>query len=186
MEEDAGPTVEQPAHETKSGVTELELQFRQDEFVEIDRGDDAVKEKLKDQKVAANNSYAVEMFFCLSLARLACLCTGIIRSHFNISTNLLIKLTITYFVCEHEFFVCVPQYLLLNEVCCSLINKSTAPGQTDWDAEKSVWTRIMQLAKEISVSDPEFLLKVGNHVCKSWFVSFFNMFIKYSTVYQER
>lgn len=85
----------------------------------------------------------------------------------------LIKVTITYFVCEHEVFVCVPQYLLLNEVCCSLINKSTAPGQKDWDAEKSVWTRIMKLAKEISVSDPEFLLKVGNRSCKSWFVSFF-------------
>lgn len=86
---------------------------------------------------------------------------------------LLIKVTIAYFVCEHEFFVCVPQYLLLNEVCCSLVNKSTAPGQKDWDSEKSVWTRIMKLAKEISVSDPEFLLKVGIHVCKSWFVSFF-------------
>ncbi|XP_051276117.1 telomerase protein component 1 [Dicentrarchus labrax] len=52
------------------------------------------------------------------------------------------------------------KYLLLNAVCCSLVNKSTAPGQTDWDAEDSVWTRITNLAKDISVCDPQFLLKV--------------------------
>lgn len=63
MEEDAGPSVEQAVPETELGVTEVELQFRQDEFVEVDRGDDPVKEKLKDKKVAANNLYAAEMFF---------------------------------------------------------------------------------------------------------------------------
>lgn len=67
MEEDAGRTVEQRVHETELGVTELELQFRQDEFAEVDRGDDPVKEKLKDKKVAANNSYAIEMFFVFLL-----------------------------------------------------------------------------------------------------------------------
>lgn len=60
MQEDAGPAVEQPVHDTESGVTDLQLQFRQDEFAEVDRGDDPVKEKLKDEKVAANNSYVVE------------------------------------------------------------------------------------------------------------------------------
>ncbi|XP_035526254.1 telomerase protein component 1 [Morone saxatilis] len=53
------------------------------------------------------------------------------------------------------------KYLLLNEVCCSLVNKSTAPGQTDWDAKDSVWTKITNLAKDISVYDPQFLLKVA-------------------------
>lgn len=67
MGEDAGPTVEQPVHETELGVTGLELQFRQDEFVEVDRGDDPVKEKLKDKKVAANNSYAVDTVFVFVL-----------------------------------------------------------------------------------------------------------------------
>ncbi|XP_037643580.1 telomerase protein component 1 isoform X2 [Sebastes umbrosus] len=53
------------------------------------------------------------------------------------------------------------KYLLLNAVCCSLINKSKAPGQTDWDSEDSVWTKIKSLAKDISVCDPQFLLKVA-------------------------
>ncbi|XP_028988903.1 telomerase protein component 1 [Betta splendens] len=53
------------------------------------------------------------------------------------------------------------KYLLLNAVCCSLVNKNTAPGQKDWDSDKSVWTRIKELGKHISVSDPQFLLKVA-------------------------
>ncbi|XP_035489691.2 telomerase protein component 1 [Scophthalmus maximus] len=53
------------------------------------------------------------------------------------------------------------KYLLLNEVCCSLVSKSTAPGQKEWDSEDGVWTRIINLAKDISVHDPEFLLKVA-------------------------
>ncbi|XP_068460550.1 telomerase protein component 1 [Clinocottus analis] len=53
------------------------------------------------------------------------------------------------------------KYLLLNLVCCSLVNKNTPPGQTGWDSEKSVWTKIKTLAKDISVSDPQFLLKVA-------------------------
>ncbi|XP_042353328.1 telomerase protein component 1 isoform X2 [Plectropomus leopardus] len=53
------------------------------------------------------------------------------------------------------------KYLLLNVVCCSLVNKSTPPGQKDWDSEESVWTKIISLAKDISVSDPQFLLKVA-------------------------
>uniref|UniRef100_A0A8D3AEY2 TROVE domain-containing protein n=1 Tax=Scophthalmus maximus TaxID=52904 RepID=A0A8D3AEY2_SCOMX len=60
-----------------------------------------------------------------------------------------------------HFFVFLPQYLLLNEVCCSLVSKSTAPGQKEWDSEDGVWTRIINLAKDISVHDPEFLLKVA-------------------------
>ncbi|XP_068587704.1 telomerase protein component 1 isoform X2 [Cebidichthys violaceus] len=53
------------------------------------------------------------------------------------------------------------KYLLLNVVCCSLVNKSTAPGQKDWDSKESVWTKIIELAKDISVCDPQFLLKVA-------------------------
>ncbi|XP_056913598.1 telomerase protein component 1 isoform X2 [Takifugu flavidus] len=51
--------------------------------------------------------------------------------------------------------------LLLNAVCCSLVNKSIPPGQKDWDTEKSVWTVIKNIARDISVSDPQFLLKVA-------------------------
>ncbi|XP_028448639.1 telomerase protein component 1 isoform X2 [Perca flavescens] len=53
------------------------------------------------------------------------------------------------------------KYLLLNLVCCSLVNKSTVPGQKDWDSDDSVWTKIINLAKDISVCDPQFLLKVA-------------------------
>ncbi|XP_026169954.1 telomerase protein component 1 [Mastacembelus armatus] len=53
------------------------------------------------------------------------------------------------------------KYLLLNAVCCSLVNKNTAPGQKDWDSENSIWTRIINLAKDISECDPQFLLKVA-------------------------
>uniref|UniRef100_A0A7N6A9P9 TROVE domain-containing protein n=2 Tax=Anabas testudineus TaxID=64144 RepID=A0A7N6A9P9_ANATE len=53
------------------------------------------------------------------------------------------------------------KYLLLNDVCCSLVNKNTAPGQKDWDSGDSVWTRIINLSKDISVSDPQFILKVA-------------------------
>ncbi|XP_010888175.2 telomerase protein component 1 [Esox lucius] len=53
------------------------------------------------------------------------------------------------------------KYLLLNEVCCSLVNKTTAPGQKDWDAEDSIWKRIQNLAIDISTDDPQFLLKVA-------------------------
>ncbi|KAM6989331.1 telomerase protein component 1 [Tautogolabrus adspersus] len=78
------------------------LVIKQEEFPELERGDDKIEEELKDKK-----------------------------------------------------------YLLLNAVCCSLINKSKNPGEKEWDSEKSVWTRIMSLAKDISVSDPQFLLKVA-------------------------
>ncbi|KAJ8268578.1 hypothetical protein COCON_G00137500 [Conger conger] len=53
------------------------------------------------------------------------------------------------------------KYLLLNEVCCSLVNKETSPGQEGWDKEDSQWMRIKSLADLISQSDPEFLLKVA-------------------------
>ncbi|XP_054623593.1 telomerase protein component 1 isoform X2 [Dunckerocampus dactyliophorus] len=53
------------------------------------------------------------------------------------------------------------KYLLLNAVCCSLVNKCAPPGQKDWDSQDSVWTRITNLVKDISVSDPQFVLKVA-------------------------
>ncbi len=46
-------------------------------------------------------------------------------------------------------------------VCCSLVNKSCTPGQKDWDKKRSVWAIIKILATEITIEDPEFLLKVG-------------------------
>lgn len=53
------------------------------------------------------------------------------------------------------------KYLLLNVVCCSLVNKSKPPGQEEWNSEDSVWTRITNLSKDISEHDPQFLLKVA-------------------------
>ncbi|XP_047446201.1 telomerase protein component 1 isoform X2 [Mugil cephalus] len=53
------------------------------------------------------------------------------------------------------------KYHLLNIVCCSLVQKSTSPGQQDWDSEDSVWTKIKKLAEDISVHDSQFLLKVA-------------------------
>lgn len=53
------------------------------------------------------------------------------------------------------------KYLLLNVVCCSLVNKSKPPGQDDWNSEDSVWTRITNLSKDISEHDPHFMLKVA-------------------------
>uniref|UniRef100_A0A8C1DJR2 TROVE domain-containing protein n=1 Tax=Cyprinus carpio carpio TaxID=630221 RepID=A0A8C1DJR2_CYPCA len=51
--------------------------------------------------------------------------------------------------------------ILLNMVCCSLVNKSCTPGQKDWDKKRSVWAVIKVLAAEITTEDPEFLLKVA-------------------------
>ncbi|KAM9789460.1 telomerase protein component 1 [Neosynchiropus ocellatus] len=53
------------------------------------------------------------------------------------------------------------KYRLLNMVCCSLVNKSVPPGATNWDAEDSVWTKITNLVKDVSESDPQFVLKVA-------------------------
>lgn len=58
------------------------------------------------------------------------------------------------------------KYLLLNEVCCSLVNETSAPGANDWDAEDSVWTRMKNLAKDISNKDPQFVLKVAVYTRK--------------------
>ncbi|XP_053738812.1 telomerase protein component 1 isoform X3 [Synchiropus splendidus] len=53
------------------------------------------------------------------------------------------------------------KYLFLNMVCCSLVSKNVPPGATKWDAEDSVWTKITNLVKDISESDPQFVLKVA-------------------------
>ncbi|KAM9469252.1 telomerase protein component 1-like isoform 2-T2 [Clarias gariepinus] len=53
------------------------------------------------------------------------------------------------------------KYKLLNLVCCSLVHKSQSPGQVDWDKEGSVWSEIKLLGTDITLSDPEFLLKVA-------------------------
>ncbi|XP_032388427.1 telomerase protein component 1 isoform X2 [Etheostoma spectabile] len=101
---DARATMELPVLETDSGSQELKqtMVIRQEEFAELERGNENIEEELKDKK-----------------------------------------------------------YLLLNLVCCSLVNKNTAPGQENWDLDNSVWTKIINLAKDISVCDPQFLLKVA-------------------------
>ncbi|XP_066579076.1 telomerase protein component 1 isoform X2 [Amia ocellicauda] len=53
------------------------------------------------------------------------------------------------------------KFLLLNMVCCSVVNKCTAPGQKDWDTEKGIWAKLRALAEDISRQDAEFLLKVA-------------------------
>ncbi|KAL4657224.1 telomerase protein component 1 isoform X1 [Arapaima gigas] len=53
------------------------------------------------------------------------------------------------------------KYLLLNAVCCSLVNKSISPGRQGWDEEERVWMKMKSLAQEISLCDPEFVLKVA-------------------------
>ncbi|XP_057712821.1 telomerase protein component 1 isoform X2 [Corythoichthys intestinalis] len=53
------------------------------------------------------------------------------------------------------------KYLLLNAVCLSLVNKSTAPGQEGWNSEESIWTKITSLVKDIAEFDSEFVLKVA-------------------------
>lgn len=85
--------------------------------------------------------------------------------YLNINLNLktiLPPLSCSLFLPHNLFSSHFPfnQYLLLNEVCCSLVNKNTAPGQKDWDVEESVWKRIQNLSKAISTDDPQFLLKV--------------------------
>ncbi|XP_035764298.1 telomerase protein component 1 [Neolamprologus brichardi] len=101
---DAEKTMDLPVLETELMEQELEQTevVRQEEFGEVERGNEKAEEELKDKK-----------------------------------------------------------YFLLNIVCCSLVNESTAPGQKDWDSEDSVWTRITNLAKDISAYDPQFLLKVA-------------------------
>ncbi|XP_036421241.1 telomerase protein component 1 isoform X2 [Colossoma macropomum] len=51
--------------------------------------------------------------------------------------------------------------LLLNVVCCSLVNKSRAPDQNDWNDKESVWTQLKSIGTEITLADPEFILKVA-------------------------
>ncbi|XP_041946088.1 telomerase protein component 1 [Alosa sapidissima] len=53
------------------------------------------------------------------------------------------------------------KYHLLNAVCGSLVMKTCAPGEGDWDGEEKVWKRVMNLSEDISKKDPEFLLKVA-------------------------
>ncbi|XP_041659793.1 telomerase protein component 1 [Cheilinus undulatus] len=104
VEEDAGSAMDLAVLGTDLGNQELDqaVVINQEEFAELDRGDDTIEEELKDKK-----------------------------------------------------------YLLLNAVCCSLVNKSKNPGEKEWDSEESVWTKITSLGKDISVSDPQFLLKVA-------------------------
>ncbi|KAM9469250.1 telomerase protein component 1-like isoform 2-T2 [Clarias gariepinus] len=62
---------------------------------------------------------------------------------------------------EAEELLKEKKYKLLNVVCCSLVHKSQSPGQVDWDKEGSVWSEIKLLGTDITLSDPEFLLKVA-------------------------
>ncbi|KAL7849289.1 hypothetical protein SRHO_G00209120 [Serrasalmus rhombeus] len=51
--------------------------------------------------------------------------------------------------------------LLLNVVCCSLVNKSRAPDQNDWKDTGSAWTKLKSIGTAITLADPEFILKVA-------------------------
>ncbi|KAL7832341.1 hypothetical protein AOLI_G00298890 [Acnodon oligacanthus] len=51
--------------------------------------------------------------------------------------------------------------LLLNVVCCSLVNKSRAPDQNDWTCKDSVWTQLRSIGTAVTLADPEFVLKVA-------------------------
>ncbi|XP_030629420.1 telomerase protein component 1 [Chanos chanos] len=53
------------------------------------------------------------------------------------------------------------KYRLLNEVCSSLVNKSCTPTSNSRHVESSVWNRIIRLAEDIALKDPQFLLKVA-------------------------
>lgn len=49
-----------------------------------------------------------------------------------------------------------------------MVHKSHFPGQMDWDCSGTVWNSIKLLGTNITLSDPEFLLKV----CLRWCVCF--------------
>lgn len=67
------------------------------------------------------------------------------------------------------------QYLLLNLVCCSLVQKSISPGQLGWNAYGSVWREIKLLGTKITLSDPEFLLKVSLRWCVGFSTIWYGM-----------
>ncbi|XP_041095472.1 telomerase protein component 1 isoform X2 [Polyodon spathula] len=51
--------------------------------------------------------------------------------------------------------------LMLNAVCCSLINRESLPTQADLAEAQSTWSTLKTLAEEISQHDAEFTLKVA-------------------------
>ncbi|XP_066518169.1 telomerase protein component 1-like [Hoplias malabaricus] len=53
------------------------------------------------------------------------------------------------------------KYILLNVVCCSLVNKTIALDSNDWTDKENVWTKLKDLGTEITLTDPEFILKVA-------------------------
>lgn len=71
LEADVEPILEQPGPGTGLGFTQLELPLRQEEFVELDRGEDAAEENLNEKKVATNDSCFIEVAFVFGLAWLA-------------------------------------------------------------------------------------------------------------------
>ncbi|XP_053502261.1 telomerase protein component 1 isoform X2 [Ictalurus furcatus] len=62
---------------------------------------------------------------------------------------------------EHAEILTEKKYKLLNFVCCSLVHKTSSPGQSDWDSDGTMWNGIKLLGTDITLSDPEFLLKVA-------------------------
>ncbi|KAI5626060.1 telomerase protein component 1, partial [Silurus asotus] len=53
------------------------------------------------------------------------------------------------------------KYTLLKFVCSSLLHKNFLPGQKGWKTSVHLWTSIQDLGTDITLSDPEFLLKVA-------------------------
>ncbi|MCJ8740421.1 hypothetical protein PDJAM_G00058680 [Pangasius djambal] len=62
---------------------------------------------------------------------------------------------------EHAELLKETKYKLLNLVCRSLVQKTHSLGQVDWDNSGTVWNVIKLLGTDITLSDPEFLLKVA-------------------------
>lgn len=60
---------------------------------------------------------------------------------------------------------CFHQYAVLSAVCCSLVNKSGSLDQNDWSNEESVWTQLKKMGTQITLADPEFILKVNLNEC---------------------
>lgn len=78
---DFEPIFERSGPGTDLGIPDLELPFTQEGFVEIDRKEKALKEKLNEKKVSANNSCVVGVNLVFNIAWLECLyqCPSVIR-----------------------------------------------------------------------------------------------------------
>lgn len=73
-EEDAGTTMKLPALETVNQEFEHALDIRQEEFAEVERGDDKIEEERKDKKVGEK----ILSCICVHYILMFILCVGLI------------------------------------------------------------------------------------------------------------